>query len=95
MAIKNKTTFYNPFMILIITVIITVIIIVLSASIYGYNSGSCKINKKKQVVCTNKFCLYKEFQINLNKNLKNSNIRIVRRVKHLHSHNLYMQHFHN
>jgi len=81
MAIKNKTTFYNPFMILIITVTI----IVLSASIYGYNSGSCKINKKKQVVCTNKFCLYKEFYVNINKYLDQmktmlSNKNIQKRV---------------
>ena len=37
--------------------------------IYGYNSGSCKINKK--YICNQDFCLYKEFNVYLNKIIKN------------------------
>ena len=36
---------------------------------YGYNSGSCKINKK--YICNNNFCLYKEFNIFLHDTIKN------------------------
>ncbi len=37
--------------------------------IYGYNSGSCKLEKK--YICDNNFCLYKEFKIYLNDTIKN------------------------
>ena len=36
---------------------------------YGYKSGSCQI--KKKYICTNNFCLYKEFNIYLKYSLKN------------------------
>jgi hypothetical protein len=36
--------------------------------VYGYNVGSCKINKK--YICNKKFCLYKEFDIFLQKTIK-------------------------
>ena len=51
----------NIFLLVITTIIICIIV-------YGYNSGSCQIDKIYE--CDNNFCLYKEFQINLNKNLK-------------------------
>ena len=36
--------------------------------LYGYNSGSCKINKK--YICDNNFCLFKQFNIFLNDEVK-------------------------
>jgi hypothetical protein len=47
--------------------LLVIIFIIISIIIYGYNSGSCQIYKIHD--CNNDFCLYKEFQINLNKNL--------------------------
>ena len=47
---------------------------------------SCKINKTSQVVCTNQFCLYKEFYLDLDEYIKNkinemlSNKNIQKRV---------------
>jgi len=49
------------------TVIIFVIIILILICIYGYNSGSCQINKEYK--CDNNFCLYKEFHCDLNNEL--------------------------
>ena len=43
-------------------------IIIICIIIYGYNSGSCKINKK--YICNDNFCLYKEFNIYLQDNIK-------------------------
>ena len=37
--------------------------------IYGYNSGSCKVNKK--YICNNNFCLYEEFNVILDNTIKN------------------------
>lgn len=37
--------------------------------IYGYNSGSCKVNKK--YICNDDFCLYKEFNIHLQDIIQN------------------------
>lgn len=57
---------------------------IICIGIYGYNSGSCKINKK--YTCTNDFCLYKEFKIYLQATIKNeinealSNKEIQKRV---------------
>lgn len=42
---------------------------VLMICLYGYNSGSCKINKK--YICNDDFCLYKEFNIYLQDIIKN------------------------
>lgn len=36
--------------------------------IYAYFSGSCQINKT--YICTDNFCLYKEFKVNLNPNIR-------------------------
>ena len=52
---------------------------------YGYNSGSCQINKKYK--CNEDFCLYKEFNVYLNNYLKTEindiikNKSIQKRVK--------------
>ena len=40
-----------------------VLVFIICIGIYGYNSGSCKRNKK--YICTDDFCLYKEFKIYL------------------------------
>jgi hypothetical protein len=40
-----------------------ILIIVFLLFAYGYNSGSCKINKK--YICSDNFCLFKEFKIYL------------------------------
>ena len=45
------------------------LIILILICIYGYNSGSCQINKDYK--CDNNFCLYKEFQSNINGHLMN------------------------
>uniref|UniRef100_A0A6C0KEH1 Fe2OG dioxygenase domain-containing protein n=1 Tax=viral metagenome TaxID=1070528 RepID=A0A6C0KEH1_9ZZZZ len=45
------------------------LIIIFCVGIYGYNSGSCKINKK--YICNDNFCLYKEFKIFLQDVVKN------------------------
>ena len=37
--------------------------------LYGYNSGSCKLNKK--YICNDDFCLYKEFNVYLQDVIKN------------------------
>jgi len=48
--------------------LLVIIIIIICIIVYGYNSGSCQIDKNYE--CDNNFCLYKEFQIDLNNNLK-------------------------
>jgi len=50
-------------------ILLIIIIILFILFLYGYNSGSCKINKK--YICTENFCLYKEFQVFLNNIIKN------------------------
>lgn len=45
------------------------LIIIFCVCVYGYNSGSCKINKK--YICDDKFCLYKEFNVYLQDVIKN------------------------
>jgi hypothetical protein len=70
----------NIGVIILLLFIICCIIII----IYGYNSGSCKINKK--YICNTEFCLYKMFKIILADNIKNeiyellSNNQIQKRV---------------
>jgi hypothetical protein len=70
----------NIGVIILLLFIICCIIII----IYGYNSGSCKINKK--YICETEFCLYKMFKIILADNIKNeiyellSNNQIKKRV---------------
>jgi hypothetical protein len=40
-----------------------IILIILTITIYGYNSGSCKL--EKEYICDKSFCLFKEFKIYL------------------------------
>lgn len=40
-----------------------IILIILTIVIYGYNSGSCKL--EKEYICDKSFCLFKEFKIYL------------------------------
>jgi hypothetical protein len=54
---KKNNIYYFHWILLFIILFITFI------CIYGYNSGSCKINKK--YICDNDFCLYKEFNVYL------------------------------
>ena len=58
----NKYQTYLKYILLIIVIILLILFL------YGYNSGSCKINKK--YICTENFCLYKEFQVFLNNIIK-------------------------
>jgi len=58
---KNNYNYLYCYFLFIIFIIICIII-------YGFNSGSCKINKK--YTCNNDFCLYKIFNIYLKNNLK-------------------------
>lgn len=59
-VLQNKYIYY--FLVFIILLIIFIIL-------YGYNSGSCKM--KKNHICNNNFCLFKEFKIILPENYKN------------------------
>jgi hypothetical protein len=56
----------NNFLYLYILVFLVIIIFII---FYGYNSGSCKINK--EYICNENFCLYKEFKIYLQVIVKN------------------------
>ena len=60
---ENKTMYIYYFLAAIIFIIIVTIM-------YGYNSGSCKIQKK--YVCSNEFCLFKEFHFVLPENYTHS-----------------------
>ena len=59
---KNNR-YYLKYVLLLITLLFLIIFI------YGYNSGSCKINKN--YICTKDFCLYKKFKVFLNNKSKN------------------------
>jgi hypothetical protein len=56
----------------ILSVIIFIIIVVII--VYAYNSGSCQISKK--YTCQDKFCLIKEFNVELNQTIL-SNIDVM------------------
>jgi len=45
-----------------------ILVFIFCIVIYGYNSGSCKIQKK--YVCNKDFCLFKEFNVYLQNNIK-------------------------
>ena len=59
---QSKNNFLYLYLLLLFVIIICIIF-------YGYNSGSCKINKK--YICNNNFCLYMEFKIYLHIIVKN------------------------
>lgn len=42
-------------------IVLIILFFIISIGLYGYNSGSCKINKK--YICNDNFCLYKEFKV--------------------------------
>jgi len=46
---------------------ITILIIIILIIIYAYNSGSCQINK--EYICQDKFCLIKDFNVELNQTI--------------------------
>jgi hypothetical protein len=46
-----------------------IFIILVTIIVYAYNTGSCQLDKK--YFCDGKFCLLKEFAIELNENIKN------------------------
>jgi hypothetical protein len=54
---KNNYYYYLYWCLLFLLAFIACIVV------YGYNSGSCKINKK--YICNDDFCLYKEFNVYL------------------------------
>jgi hypothetical protein len=60
---KKHNIYYLYFLLLF------VLLLIICIGVYGYNSGSCKINKK--YICTSDFCLYKEFKIYLQDIIKN------------------------
>lgn len=60
---KNSKFYYLYLSLLFVFVFIIFI------GLYGYNSGSCKVNKKN--ICTDIFCLYKEFNVYLQDVTKN------------------------
>ena len=45
-----------------------ILVIVIIIGSYGYNTGSCKINKKHP--CSDDFCLYKEFTVSFREPVK-------------------------
>lgn len=51
-----------------IGVIVFILVVFILVVVYAYNTGSCKINKK--YICDNDFCLYKEFNVVLNKQVR-------------------------
>jgi hypothetical protein len=59
---KNNINYVYYFLLFIVVLIICV-------GIYGYNSGSCKINKT--YICNDDFCLYKEFKVTFKNIIKN------------------------
>lgn len=59
----KKYIYYLKNILLIFTLLFLIIFI------YGYNSGSCKINKN--YICTKNFCLFKKFKVFLNNESKN------------------------
>jgi len=60
---KNNKYYYLYLFLLLI------LLIVICMTVYGYNSGSCKINKK--YICNDDFCLFKEFKVYLESIVKN------------------------
>ena len=75
---KKKYTYYLYWILLFI--LMTIICVLF----YGYNSGSCKI--KKKYICDDHFCLYKEFNMYFQKEIKDeinimlNNVDIQKRV---------------
>ena len=60
-VIKNMSLYISIF-------IISLVIVIFFIYLYAYNSGSCKVNKK--YICNNKFCLFKEFYLELPSNIE-------------------------
>ena len=59
---KKKNIFY------LYWVLLFILFFIICLAFYGYNSGSCKI--KKKYTCSDDFCLYKEFKIYLDYDVK-------------------------
>lgn len=74
----------NPIYSFLYWLLLFIVLVIIGVIIYGYNSGSCK--RQKKYICDKNFCLYKEFNVNLNTNIKNeinkmiSNKEIQKRV---------------
>jgi len=66
---QKKSGFYYFYWFLLF-----LLVLIISICIYGYNSGSCKI--KKNNICNNDFCLYKEFNVYL-KNIVKKEINLL------------------
>jgi len=64
---KNSKLYYLS--LLLVFVFVFIICLFICLFIYGYNSGSCQVNK--QYICNNNFCLYKEFNVILDNIIKN------------------------
>lgn len=60
---KNSKLYYMSLL------LVFVFVFIICLFIYGYNSGSCQVNK--QYICNNNFCLYKEFNVILDNTIKN------------------------
>ena len=60
---KNSKLYYLSLL------LVFVLVFIICLFIYGYNSGSCQVNK--QYICNNNFCLYKEFNVILDNTIKN------------------------
>jgi hypothetical protein len=63
---KTSTTYNVKYFTIIAIMILVIFSLVV---VYAYNSGSCQLQKKYE--CNNKFCLYKEFPIQLSNNSMN------------------------
>lgn len=59
----------NYYLYLLFILFVLILFIIAAISLYGYNSGSCKI--KKKYICNDDFCLYKEFNVFLEGIIKN------------------------
>ena len=58
----------SKYIYILLLLVIVFILLILCVGLYGYNSGSCKVNKK--YICNDFFCLYKEFKIHLREKIR-------------------------
>ena len=58
----------NQYYVYLYWFLLLIIMLIIGVIVYAYNSGSCK--RKKNYICNNDFCLYKEFNVYLNNKIK-------------------------
>lgn len=82
---KHSSYYPHSFFVGLCWISLLILCIVVVIGLYGYHSGSCKIQKK--YTCTDDFCLYKEFSIFLSQPIQSEihemleNNKIQKRVE--------------